>query len=160
MSLAIDYRLLDSGWAECTVQAENISQELSASYLSNALGNLVLAAAAILAGLRSVATSFDEEPGEYRWVIEYTGGVEISLKILSFNELWGNKPNSEGKILIQTTCYPLVFGEAVANAASRVLEKYGTQGYVEKWLEHEFPSRELNLLNEYIAQWKNNHRQV
>ncbi|MDR2213252.1 MAG: hypothetical protein LBE21_06475 [Pseudomonadales bacterium] len=160
MSLTIDYRLLDAGWAECTVQTANASQELSASDLSDALRNLVLAAVAILAGLRSVATSFDEEPGEYRWVLEYTGGLEISLKILLFNELWGNKPDSEGEILIQTTCHLLEFAEAVANAASRVLEKYGIQGYAEKWPEHEFPSRELNLLNEYIAQWKHNLLQV
>lgn len=155
MSLSIEYRLLKSGWAECTVRVGSASQELTASYLSDALGNLVLAATAMLAGMHSVATSFDEEPGEYRWVIERVDGTDISLQVLEFGDLWGNKPNAEGKVLIQTTCHPLVFGEAVHKAASAVLATHGVAGYKERWVEHEFPSKQLALLTDYIAAWQN-----
>lgn len=154
MSLAIEYRLLNAGWAECTVRVGSISQELSASYLSDALGNLVLAAVGVLAGLHCVATSFDEEPGEYRWVIERASGADISLKVVAFDELWANKPNSEGKVLVETTCHPLLFGEAVHRAATAVLAEHGEAGYREKWVEHDFPSRQLELLTEYISRWQ------
>jgi hypothetical protein len=154
MSLAIDYRLLNAGWAECTVRVGSVSQELSASYLSDALGNLVLAAVAVLAGLHCVATSFDEEPGEYRWVAERASGTDISPKVLAFDELWGNKPNHEGKVLVETTCHPLVFGEAVHKAASAVLAQHGEAGYKERWMEHDFPLPQLELLAEYIARWR------
>ncbi len=151
MSLSIEYRLLKSGWAECTVRVGDKSQELTASYLSDALGNLVLAASAMLAGMHSVATSFDEEPGEYRWVLERVTGADISVQVLEFGELWGHKPNSEGKVLIQTTCHPLVFGQAVHKAATSVLATYGEAGYKERWQEHEFPFKQLELLASCIA---------
>ena len=93
----------------------------------------------MLAGMHSVTTNFDEEPGEYRWVIERVDGTDISLQVLEFDELWGNKPNAEGKVLLQTTCHPLVFGEA---------------GYKERWVEHEFPFKQLELLASYIAVWQ------
>jgi hypothetical protein len=154
MSLSIEYRLLKSGWAECTVRVGSTSQELTASYLSDALGNLILAAAAMLAGMHAVAMSFDEEPGEYRWVIERANGTDVSLQVLEFGELWGNKPNSEGELLIQTTCHPLVFGEAVHKAASAVLAAHGAAGYKERWVEHDFPFKQLELLASYIASWQ------
>jgi hypothetical protein len=154
MSLSIEYRLLKSGWAECTVRVGSTSQELTASYLSDALGNLILAAAAMLAGMHAVATSFDEEPGEYRCVIERANGTDVSLQVLEFGELWGNKPNSEGELLIQTTCHPLVFGEAVHKAASAVLAAHGAAGYKERWVEHDFPFKQLELLASYIASWQ------
>lgn len=154
MSLSIEYRLLKSGWAECTVRVGGKSQELTASYLSDALGNLVLAALAMLTGMHSVATSFDEEPGEYRWVLERVNGGDISLRVLEFGELWGNRPNSEGKLLIQTTCHPLVFGEAVHQAATSVLATHGEAGYKERWQEHEFPFTQLELLASHIAAWR------
>lgn len=154
MSLAIEYRLLNAGWAECTLRVGDISRELSASYLSDALGNLVLAATGVLSGLQRVSTSFDEEPGEYRWVIERATGVEISLKVLAFDQLWGNQPDSEGEVLVQTTCHPLIFGEAVLKAASAVLAEHGESGSLEKWVEHEFPLCQLDLLTEYIGRWR------
>ena len=67
--LKIDFRLTGSGWAECTVHADGCECEVSASYLSDALGKLVLAGVAVLADAQSVAVGFDEEPGEYRWAI-------------------------------------------------------------------------------------------
>lgn len=48
--LKIDFRLTGSGWAECTVHADSHECEVSASYISDALGKLVLAGVAVLAG--------------------------------------------------------------------------------------------------------------
>jgi hypothetical protein len=156
MSLLIEYHLLGSGWAECKVQFGEASCEVTASYLSDALGSLVLAAVAVLAGAHSISFGFDEEPGEYRWSIVRSDNNKVELCLLEFEQLWGNRPNSEGKLLMQVSVRPLEFGEAVAGAASRVLTQYGVAAYKEKWVEHEFPSRELELLNEYIARWRRN----
>jgi hypothetical protein len=51
------------GWADCTVRADGNDCKLSASYLSDALGKLILAASAVLADAHSVSVGFDEEPG-------------------------------------------------------------------------------------------------
>jgi hypothetical protein len=154
MTISIDYQLLNHGWAECTVQFGEVSQKITASYLSDALGNLVLSAAAILSGVHSVSNSFDEEPGEYRWVIERAKADDISIQLLAFNELWGNKSNSEGVLLLQTTCHSTLFAGAVHKAACTVLIRHGEAGYKDNWHEHEFPSRQLDLLSSYIKSWQ------
>ena len=81
MTLTIDYRLTGSGWADCTVRADGKACEISASYLSDALGNLVLAAVAVLAGAHSISVGFDEEPGEYRWAVVRTDNGTLRLTI-------------------------------------------------------------------------------
>ena len=94
--LKIDYRLTGSGWAECTIHADGRECEMSASYLSDALGKLVLAGVAVLAGAQSVSVGFDEEPGEYRWAIVMADSGVVRVEILEFQELWGNRPDAEG----------------------------------------------------------------
>jgi hypothetical protein len=156
MSLAIDYRLAGAGWADCTVKCSSAACELSASYLSDALGNLVLAAVGVLAGHHSVSVGFDEEPGEYRWSITRIGNDQVHLCVLSFNELWGNRPDTEGEMLLECDLHPLQFGEAVQAAARAVLTKHGVAGFKEKWGEHDFPTKQFELLDEYVSRWQAN----
>jgi hypothetical protein len=151
--LTIDYRLTGSGWADCTIRADRSDCKLSASYLSDALGKLVLAAAAVLAGAHSVSVGFDEEPGEYRWSVVRTDGETIRISILSFHDLWGNLPEADGTLMLSVSCTPLDFGKAVHGAAEAVLEKHGLADYNKQW-GHAFPSQELELLRSYIAVWE------
>jgi hypothetical protein len=155
MSLSITYSLVGPGWARCVVESEKSKCELGASYLSDALGNLVLSAIASVSGFRSSTFGFDEEPGEYRWVIESTDVNTISVEVLEFQELWGTKPNTEGKSLFRTVCAPITYARAVAMAANSVLEEHGLDGYLGKWMEHAFPERQLQLLEERIASVQN-----
>ncbi len=148
--LSITYELVGTGWSSCTVEAGEARAELSASYLSDALGNLVLSAMSVMSGSRALEFGFDEEPGEYRWSIEYTDINAIHLRVLEFQELWGNKPSEAGGLLLETITTPLIYAKAVHAAATSVLAKHGLQGYAEKWVEHPFPERELALLGETI----------
>ena len=156
MTLTIDYRLTGSGWADCTVLANGKANELSASYLSDALGNLVLAAAAVLAGAHSISVGFDEEPGEYRWAVVRTDSGTVRVTILSFQELWGNRPDADGTPLCSWTGHPVDFGRAVRDAADAVIKEHGLAGYKERWAEHDFPLPQLELLKHYIATWVRN----
>ena len=128
------------------------SCDVTASYLSDALRNLVLAAAAVQSGFLRLTFRFDEEPGEYRWVIRSPRPNEIELEILSFHELWGVQPDSEGKCLFKTRCLPETFAKAVAAAAHSVLEEHGEAGYLDRWSEHPFPSVQLSELNRLIKE--------
>ncbi|MCV2423489.1 hypothetical protein [Paucibacter sp. DJ2R-2] len=151
MQLSITYELVGSGWSKCTIEDGEESCSVSASYLSDALGNLVVAAFSALSGFASISFGFDEEPGEYRWVIEQTEPNQIQIQILEFEDLWGCKPNADGKVLLSTTCRPLVFAAAVQRAAAAVLAEHGEEGYLGKWMEHPFPIRQLSLLSELVA---------
>ncbi|RFP77415.1 hypothetical protein DY262_16810 [Hydrogenophaga borbori] len=146
MRLTIDFRVTGVGWSECKVADEVASCNVTASYLSDALRYLVLAATAVLSQFSRVTFRFDEEPGEYRWVITSPRINEIELKILEFPELWGEKPDSEGTVLFHTTCLPITFAEAVHKAAVDVLATLGEGGYAAQWSEHPFPALQVQEL--------------
>ncbi|WP_394756813.1 hypothetical protein [Rhodoferax sp.] len=154
MKLSIDYQLVGAGWSRCKVTSEELECELSASYLSDALATLVLGACSVLAGFASVSFGFDEEPGEYRWSVNRVTPTEIKIRLLKFSELWSNLPDSEGQLLVEFSCHPLEFGLAVQSAAASVLAEHGLVTYKEKWVQHEFPSKQLEVLNEYVARWQ------
>lgn len=143
MHLAIQYRLTGHGWSECTISSGELSCRISASYLSDALGNLVRAAVALLSGFSALTFSFEEEPGEYRWVIRSPQFNEIDLFILDFDDLYNGRPDHEGKELFQIRCVPETFALAVYEAASRVLREEGEAGYAERWANHQFPGGQL-----------------
>jgi hypothetical protein len=155
VTLTIDYRLTGAGWAKCAIAADGRNCTVTASYLSDALGKLVLAAATILAGAHCVSIGFDEEPGEYRWSIVCTGNSIVQVNILSFGDLWGHQPDSEGTLLLAISCTTLEFGKAVRDTAEAVLREHGLSGYKEKWIEHDFPARQLDLLQLYVSAWDN-----
>lgn len=152
MHIQIDYRLTGSGWAECTISSDGQTCLLTVSYLSDALRNLVLAANGVLAGFSALTFSFDEEPGEFRWVMTTLGSNLIQVEVLQFPELWGGQPNAEGSSVYVSSCRPVVFAKAVADAAKRVLDTYGESGYLEKWNEHPFPMAQYTDLMSAIVQ--------
>jgi hypothetical protein len=150
MRLTIDYRITGLGWAECKVTNEAGSCTVAASYLSDALRHLVLAATAVLSYFSRVSFSFAEEPGEYRWVIASPRLNEIELKILDFPQLSDDKPDSEGTMLFHTKCLPLTFADAVYKAANEVLTTLGEEGYAEQWSEHPFPTSQFQELGRLL----------
>jgi hypothetical protein len=95
---------------------------------------------------------FDEEPGEFRWVLTTPRHNEIQIEILQFPDLWGGRPDAEGNSLFRSRCRPIVFAKAVETAARKVLETYGESGYREKWDEHPFPTVQYTELVNAIKQ--------
>jgi hypothetical protein len=148
----ISYKLVGSGWSECRVETNNGRAELSASYLSDALGNLVRSAIAVVSCFHIVEFGFDEEPGEYRWSMNALGNNFIRLRVVEFPELWGNKPTETGRLLLEEIITILDYAKAVHACAITVLQEYGLVGYAEKWAEHQFPERELAILGDLIAE--------
>ena len=149
MHLDLQYTITGLGWAECSIKDQQSSCTVTASYLGDALGDLMLAACAGLRYFDRLGFSFAEEPGEYRWVLRAPRLNEIELKIYEFFESNSNKPDEEGKLLFSTTCPPLTFARAVHSGAAQVLALHGEAGYLEQWSEHPFPMfifRELERL--------------
>ena len=151
MALIIDYRLVGTGWSTCVVQDGPAKCELSAPYLSDALGNLVLAAIAAVSGFMHLSFRFDLEPGEFRWVIRHVPPNEIEVEVLEFKGPEVGRPDSDGGSLFKTRCLPIEFAQAVHAAAQNVLDEFGEAGYAEKWAEHPFPTRQLAVLERQIV---------
>lgn len=139
------YRLTGAGWSEAVLTIGSASSQLSASYLGDALGDLVAAAALLPRAESTIRVSWDEEPGEFRWVLDRTDD-QLTVRILWFDELWGSKPDEKGKLLLAVTCSLVAFQRAIAAAAHAVLNEWGGDGYREQWIEHEFPMEALRRL--------------
>ena len=146
MSLVIDYKLTGSGWAECTIADGPRSCTVTASYLTDAFGDLVLSAVALLHWFNALSFSFEEEPGESRWVFTSKGNNEIELKILDGDDIVQAIQDRACNILFETVFTREIFGNAVLQAGNNLLEKHGEAGYLEQWVEHPFPTERLNEL--------------
>ena len=150
--MKLRYKLTGTGWAEALLETNENAVTVSASYLSDALGDLARGALAVLRGSGEVRFSFDEEPGEFRWILKKITSDTYTLSILQFDELWGNEPDERGAVVLEHSFSRVGFAKMTLKALEDVRHEYGEKGYKEKWHEHEFPSAELSelrlLLNE------------
>ena len=150
MSVSVTYNLMGAGWSECIVDIDGHQAHISASYLSDAFGELLRAVANLLQGAGEDTVSFDEEPGEYRWRLVRVGSELVRVQIFSFKSLWGNEPDEAGEPVLDVVCPLASFAEAVATAAQRVLDEHGMDGYRDKWVEHGFPADRLAEIQQLL----------
>jgi hypothetical protein len=150
LDLTINFEVSGTGWAKCTLHSAESVSTITASYLSDALRRLVLAATAVVSGFSQVTFCFDEEPGEYRWIISSPRINEVTVDIRKFGELWGERPDADGEHIFQTKCLPVTFASAVSKAANTVLASMGESEYAEKWSEHPFPTAQLQELDRLL----------
>jgi hypothetical protein len=145
-----DYRLTGVGWAEATIADETSSATLTASYLGDALGDLLSALGALLGGADTARCSWWEEPGEYRWVFDRDQET-VRLRILSFDDTWSHEPDKAGTVVFETRQALEALSRAVAVAAAKVLARHGKAGYRARWVENPFPFAELTNLHEGLS---------
>lgn len=136
------YRLTGAGWSEARLTIGAGSTALSASYLDDALGDLVAAAVALAEAASTIRVSWAEEPGEFRWVLDRSGD-RLAVRVLWFDALWGSDPDENGTVLLDATCSLVAFQRAIASGARAVLDEWGEDGYRAKWIEHDFPTARL-----------------
>jgi hypothetical protein len=145
--MKLRYKLTGTGWSEASLEDKDHAVTLSASYLSDALGELARGALAVLRRSGEVRFSFDEEPGEYRWILKRMDTESYALSIIEFTELFGNKPDDTGEVVFSHVFSRIGFGKMVLKALEDVLHEHGEAGYKEKWHMHDFPTSELSALH-------------
>lgn len=117
---------------------------LSASYLGDALGDLVRAAVALPGARSTLRVTWQEEPGEFRWILEPRGS-QVLVRVVWFDD-WGARDESAGAVRLEASCEVSEFQRAVAMAARSLLAEWGADGYREQWVEHDFPLEHLTRL--------------
>ena len=151
MAVSFEYKLTGRGWSECTVEIDNKSASLTASFLSDALTNLLDAVISIVQGNDEATVLFMEEPGEYRWLFKRMSEEKLSVQILWFDEASSNRSDLEGKVILETECRLRTFAGAILSASQQVLVMYGLEGYREKWVHHDFPMTSQAKLKEALG---------
>lgn len=137
--LALGFWVTGAGWALAVAASPAGAVTVSASYLRDALGELV---AMGLTALDQGAgrASFAEEPGEYRWVFEGD-----RLRILSFDDEDG-RPDAAGEAVFDSPCTAHELASAVLACAEAVEERYGPDEYLRQWVEARFPAEGVAAL--------------
>jgi len=158
--VALDYKIVGKGWAECSLDFYGTKFTVTASYLSDALLELVSGTNHILAGGNEARFSFDEEPGEFRWIMRRTQDGGLAVRILDFPELWGRKPDEEGAVLLDVTCQLKDFAHALLLSLNALLLEFGVSGYRDKWGNSEFPSGQYRALCEHLGEFPSPHLKV
>jgi hypothetical protein len=150
MAVEISYDLDGAGWATCTIRVDDAIATVTASYLSDALDDLASAVAAALRGHPHATASFAEEPGEYRWIFEPLAEGRVSVRILEFEEMWGGRPDKDGKVISNAECRLRTFAGALLSELQRLESTYGLAGYREKWVRYDFPALRLAELQNLL----------
>ncbi len=145
--MEFSYRLTGTGWAEARIADAHGWTQLTASYLSDPLGELLTALVRLQEGESSVEVSWFEEPGEYNWLFVRRGD-EVELRVLEFPD-W-SPHRTEGTVVFATTCSLPEMTRAFTSEIRSVLEEWREERYRTQWVEHPFPTDLLTLVESRI----------
>jgi hypothetical protein len=143
--IRFEYRLIGAGWSEATLSDRETAAEITASYLSDALGDLARGVILLLHGREDVTVSWKEEPGEYRWRFTLTGD-RLTVRILWFDSPYSTLPDDRGRPVFQTACRLVDFAGQVTSQLRTLLETLGEAEYKRHWVSHDFPRAEYETL--------------
>jgi hypothetical protein len=150
MTVRLRYELCGAGWADCTLEVDDQTATISASYLSDALDSLAGAVVSVLQHGESTAATFAEEPGEFRWQLDPTG-EHLRVRIYWNLRRWNDLPHDPAIPLFDATCRTRTFAGQVLAELQRLLKEYGAAGYKDRWIMHDFPSARMVQLQELLA---------
>lgn len=147
MICAVDftYRLVGTGWAEATLSDGPSSTTLTASYLEDELGELLEAIGTMFEGADEARCSWEEEPGEYRWLFQGTG-AEVHLRVVAFADVYSKELDHQGVVVFETRQPLREVARSTADGAQAVLDQYGEDEYLRRWVDFPFPTGHLEMV--------------
>ncbi|MEP6972631.1 MAG: hypothetical protein ABI869_00645 [Actinomycetota bacterium] len=149
--MQIDYQITGTGWAAAAISHQESRAELGASYLTDALGDLVAAATLALSTEEEIRFSWELEPGEHRWILTPADGL-LRVQILSFRDMDDHQDDEDGRETFGCEVSAPEFAEAVLRGAEHVQGELGLERYREQWVEHDFPQGAVDELGKLLDQ--------
>jgi hypothetical protein len=141
-----EYSLSGHGWADAGIGIGAAHAALTASYLSDALGDLLHELRRLCALSEPVQVTWMMEPGEYRWLLT-PDAEQVHVRIVWFDD-W-DLPEDRGAEVLTGSCSLDELVRAIASGASRALHAVGEDDYNRRW-EHPFPASDLAALHEAL----------
>jgi hypothetical protein len=130
-NIEIAFELLAIGCLECGIRVGSSRANVTASYLSDALGDLLSGVIAMVRGNPSATITFWEEPGYFHWILERVSEERVRIQILG---------PPEEHVVLDDECPLRDLAVEVLSAFDRLKQKYGEEGYLAQWVEHKFPA--------------------
>ncbi len=152
ISVHLVYKLTGRGWSRCELTIEKQHIVLTASYLGDALSELIHAVTSVMTGEKKSFAIYEEEPGQYFWTFECTFQDNgVILRILWSDESWGRAPDEDCREVFAAHCSVVVFARALLQMLDEVLEEYGEEGYKREWEGHDFPTQQHAYLKRILS---------
>jgi len=156
MTILFDYDLIGTGWAEATIANGEKTLTFQISYLSDPLTDL-------LEGLLNLYSKksqhekiiFAEEPGQHSLMLTLQNSDNLKIEIYwgdewePISKAYGTTSNKE--LVYVDTDTLLNFAHMVHDCLQRLLEKYSSEDYKEKWHLYGFPEQQFDKLKATIS---------
>lgn len=148
MAFALTYDLEGAGWGMARISDGEAVFDITISYLHDTLGELADASIALRDGADSARVLFMDEPGEVHLILRRLGDTCLSYELRWFDDWnsWGITPDDQFTIINIGETTITIFLAEVIRQLTALLEQHGAAGYREKWIEHDFPSKQLDAL--------------
>jgi hypothetical protein len=150
-TVTFGYRFVGRGSSEAEIRDGVDAAALTAQFLSDALGDLSRAVLTLLQGLLQSKCSWQEEPGEYRWLFEQRS-EHLHIRIIWFDDTFSRQLDQRGKLIFESECQLRQFAVQMRDELERLLAQHGEAGYKSSWVNHDFPLPELEKLNQLLAE--------
>ncbi|MFY0654657.1 MAG: hypothetical protein JXQ96_21670 [Cyclobacteriaceae bacterium] len=146
MAIEFQYNLGSAGWADATISEGKDSATMTVSYLHDSLGELTDAMNLLIKGGKESRTVFMDEPGEHLMSLINSKDDELEIEVRWFDDWasWDMHSKKDYKVVFKRTTSLYEFANKVCDNLDRIYIKEGTEGYKEKWVEHDYP------LNSYL----------
>lgn len=152
------YDLATAGWSTATISDGVHTLTLTASYLSDALGDLTQAVIALLQGAEGATLAWQAEPGVIEWRFERQGDdVVVCLTRFADNTCYRRSHARPGEPDFSVRCSLTRLGNEVLDELWRIHDTVGVDGYKERWKGHSFPLQEYRQLHALLRERSRRH---
>lgn len=146
------YELSGVGWADGFIKINTNIEHFSASYLTDALHDMLKAIISLLPELvpypvKRAQFEIHEEPGGTVWSLYTIDAVHLNINIVSFEDLIQRKELDQD---FNETCKISDFVKAVVTSLDLLLQQHGMDGYKAKWINYDFPQKEYSMLKDFL----------
>ncbi|WP_223701852.1 hypothetical protein [Sutcliffiella deserti] len=143
--MEFDYQLSGTGWARGYLKINNKKFNFIASYLTDALNDLlksllIITPKCVPYPQKKSSFIMEQEPERTVWKFETQDDKNVFITIVNKNEA----------VVFQEQCLLDDLLTVVVKSISKLLKKHGIKGYKKSWVNYEFPLDEYQRLHNYI----------
>jgi hypothetical protein len=135
---------ITAGWADCRVTLGEHDVAVTASYLTDGIGDLVASTVSLLRGAPESSCVFAEEPGEYRWHLTRVGEDRLRVQVLATRGVAAD-PSLGDVSVLDAECRMRTFAGQIAAEFRRLERTLEREGYEHAW-GHSFPEERVASL--------------